>query len=184
MALATHTILVFQHLVANTIASLYQDLICMATNLLVRECTEHNVEMIHIGAHLEIMKHAEVSMLWTVLSWLKMQVSICCVESIGHFWSLYSQSHNVQSPSFTLLQITWCLGFLFWATLCLIWLRSDVDKLSSNRKQSSQGSTEATKGNVTLWVISARVMNSAQSRVALNSLINWLFKRKNVLSVC
>lgn len=55
----------------------------------------------------------------------------------------------------------------------LIWLRSDVDKLSNYRKQSSQGSTKATKGNVTLWVISALYMKSAQSRVALNSLLKW-----------
>lgn len=51
----------------------------------------------------------------------------------------------------------------------LIWLRSDVDKLSNYRKQSSQGSTKATMGNVTLWVICALYMKSAQSRVALNS---------------
>lgn len=39
----------------------------MENNLLVRvgECTEHNMEMIHISAHLENIKHAQVSMLWT-----------------------------------------------------------------------------------------------------------------------
>lgn len=36
------------------------------------------------------------------------------------------------------------------------------------------------KGNVTLWVIPALFMNSAQFRVALNSLINWLSKRNSV----
>ena len=47
------------------------------------ECTEHNMEMMHIGARLENMKHAEVSMLW---SWklfycdIDMRVCICCVE--------------------------------------------------------------------------------------------------------
>lgn len=37
----------------------------MVKNLLVRvwECTEHHVEMIHISALLENIKHAEVSML-------------------------------------------------------------------------------------------------------------------------
>lgn len=76
--------------------------------------------------------------------------------------------------------MTWCSVFLSYFIFDLIWFHSDVDKLGSNRKQSPQASTEANKGNVTLWVISALFMNSAQFRVALNSLINWLFKRNSV----
>lgn len=84
-------------------------------------------------------------------------------------------SHHLLCNTWPDVFLILLLSYLvFWFDL--IWLRSDVDKLSSNRKQSSQGSTEATKGNVTLWVISALFMNPAQSRVALNSLINWLFK--------
>lgn len=63
-----------------------------------------------------------------------------------------------------------CVSFL-----CYFMFDSDLIPCRSNRKQSPQGSTQETKGNVTLWVISALFMNSAQSRVALNSLINWLF---------
>lgn len=88
-------------------------------------------------------------------------------------------------PIFSLRHLlcnTWpdVLFFLSYFIFDLIWFHSDVDKLGSNRKQSPQASTEANKGNVTLWVISALFMNSAQFRVALNSLINWLFKRNSV----
>lgn len=95
----------------------------MATNLLVRECTEHNVEMIHISAYLENTQHAEVS----VLNWKLSNCDLKC-KFLSAVWtvkfegksgfffffffskiydgSLFSQSHNEQSPLFPLLHLT------------------------------------------------------------------------------
>ncbi len=81
---------------------------------------------------------------------------ICCVTLDLMFWFVFLLSY-----------------FMF----DLTWFFSDVELRGSSRKQSSQGSIREHKGNVTLWVISALFINSAQSRVALNSLIKWLSKR-------
>lgn len=188
------TILVFQHLDTNTILSVYQ--ICMAKNLYVRiwEYTELSKEKIHISAHLDNLMHVQVFICEpeTVVDFYVL-VSICCVDLLlcwcvkirGRQKGIYLDTPlSLYSTLYTFYCVTLTWGFFpflsQYVKFHLVWLHFDVSKLSNNRKQLSQGSTEETKGKVTLWVISTLFMNSAQSRVALNSLINWLFKRNTV----
>lgn len=170
----------------------------MAKKQLVRlwEWIQYSMDVIHISAHLEIWSMLNCLCTVNCCDLLLMQISVCYVQCYtllcnnyklrGHLWAKRTKEAYISKVTMYRLEhllcnTTWCLFFIFFTILShfmfnLSWLRSDVDKLGNYRKQSSQGSTKATKGNVTLWVISALYMKTAQSRVALNSLLNWLFK--------
>lgn len=112
----------------------------MANNLLVKvwECTEHNMQIIHISAHLENMKHAGVSVVNWKLSYCDFKCKFpSAMQSAPHCCAKFEDTsiifeQNVQGKlmfpeSQCAVSIIYCvtldlmLCFLFFlkATLCL-----------------------------------------------------------------
>lgn len=151
------------------------------------------MEMIHISAHLENLTHAEVSMLWTgkivfcdfeyKFPWWSALKFLNFRIRVASFWAKSAKDIFISKVTMYSLHHWRCFGFLkkknllspfvFWCDSVLMLISSAGDR----KQSSSQGRTEATEGDVTLWFLSALFYESAQSRVALNSLINWLYKR-------
>lgn len=137
-------------------------------NLFVRvwECTEHNMEMMHIRAHLETMKHAAGSMLWTgncLIVTLKskfpsaVQSAPRCSVKFEDKSSICEQNEllfpkSQCTVSGHLLCNTWpdVLGFLK-ATLVLIWFDSLLMWISSATIESSHHKVVLTQARA-MWL--------------------------------